>query len=107
MLRAFGQFSGIAKRFSSTVATPAPYFISRTANQGLPVYTEIKNGGTQKLTIVRRIEGDAEVLMHEIRVLFPKDAPKNIVRVNPTNNQVIIKGIHGNEIKQWLIEKGF
>ncbi|KAI8140347.1 mitochondrial ribosomal protein subunit Img2 [Fennellomyces sp. T-0311] len=93
-------------RRSYTTSTAQPYFISRTANNGLPVYTDFKNGGTQQLTIIRRIEGDAEALKNEILTLFP-DAPKNFARVNPVNNQVILKGIHMNEIKEWLISKGF
>ena len=96
----------IAKRSYTTQQQQLPYFISRTSNKGLPVYTEFKNGGTQHLTIIRRIEGDAEALKNEVLELFP-EAPKNFARVNPVNNQVILKGIHMNEIKQWLVEKGF
>lgn len=38
-----------------------PYFVSRTANNNLPVYTDIRNGRTRHLTIIRRIEGDVDV----------------------------------------------
>ncbi|KAI7854676.1 mitochondrial large subunit ribosomal protein-domain-containing protein [Circinella umbellata] len=96
----------IAKRSYTTQQQQLPYFISRTSNNGLPVYTDFKNGGTQHLTIIRRIEGDAEALKNEVLALFP-EAPKNFARVNPVNNQVILKGVHMNEIKQWLVEKGF
>ncbi|KAI9499230.1 mitochondrial ribosomal protein subunit Img2 [Zychaea mexicana] len=96
----------VTRRSYTTTATERAYFISRTANKGLPVYTDFKNGGTQQLTIIRRVEGDAEALKNEIVELFP-EAPKNFARVNPVNNQVILKGVHMNEIKQWLVEKGF
>ncbi|KAF7732773.1 hypothetical protein EC973_000046 [Apophysomyces ossiformis] len=96
----------IARRcYSSSTATPA-YVIRRTANKGLPVYSDIKNGRTEKLTIVRRINGDANALREELFTLFPEASPAHI-RVNPRNNQVIIKGIYVNEVKEWLIQKGF
>lgn len=38
-----------------------PYFVSRTANNSLPVYTDIRNGRTRHLTIIRRIEGNVDV----------------------------------------------
>ncbi|KAI8381332.1 ribosomal protein L49/IMG2 [Radiomyces spectabilis] len=103
MFRSWIQVCG--RRLYSTEATPS-YFVSRTANKGLPVYSEFKNGGTQQLTIIRRIEGNAEALKNEILPLFP-DAPKDHIRINPTNNHIIIKGVYVNEIKEWLVNKGF
>lgn len=38
-----------------------PYFIPRTASNGLPVYGEIKSGGQRFLTIVRKVDGNVEV----------------------------------------------
>ncbi|ORX54912.1 hypothetical protein DM01DRAFT_1406984 [Hesseltinella vesiculosa] len=97
-------FRSLSKRFYSSVKPT--YTISRTSSQGLPVYSDIKNGGTQHLTIIRRIEGDVEALRSEVAALFP-DAPKNFVRINPTNNQIVIKGNCVNDIKHWLVTKGF
>ncbi|KAI9303471.1 mitochondrial large subunit ribosomal protein-domain-containing protein [Cunninghamella echinulata] len=107
MLRSLTQT--LNKRFYTTALNQAnnkSYIVSRTSNHGLPVYSEIKNGGTQQLTIIRRIEGDVEALKDEIVTLFP-DAPKNHIRINPTNNHILIKGLYVNEIKQWLANKGF
>jgi large subunit ribosomal protein L49 len=97
--------SGLIKRSFSSAKEPA-YVVARTSNQSLPVYSEIKNGGTQQLTIIRRIQGDAEALKIEMAALFP-DAPKNHIKVNPTNNHIIVKGLYVNELKQWLANKGF
>ena len=96
----------LARRSYTTASNAPSYFVARTSNNGIPVYTDFKNGGTQQLTIIRRIEGDAEALKNEIVALFP-DAPNNFARVNPVNNHIILKGIHMNEIKEWLIQKGF
>ncbi|KAG0168292.1 hypothetical protein DFQ28_009253 [Apophysomyces sp. BC1034] len=97
----------LARRcYSSEAAAQPAYTIRRTANKGLPVYTDIKNGGTERVTIIRRINGDANILKDELFTLFP-EAPATHIRVNGRNNQVIIKGIFVNEIKEWLIQKGY
>ncbi|CAO3647003.1 unnamed protein product [Cunninghamella echinulata] len=85
MLRSLTQT--LNKRFYTTTLNQAnnkSYTVSRTSNHGLPVYSEIKNGGTQQLTIIRRIEGNVEALKDEVATLFP-DAPKIIfVSILPT-----------------------
>lgn len=89
----------INKRFYSTPA----YFVARTTNKGLPVYSEYKNGGTRLLTIVRRIEGDSNALIKDLNT----DFPEAVVSLNQKTQHVVIKGHHVNEIKEWLISKGF
>lgn len=97
----------LPKRLYSTEVSSPSYIITRTdASGSLPVYLDIKNGGTRSLTIIRRVQGDAEALRQEVASLFP-DTPKNFVTVNPINNQVVIKGSYVNDIKQWLAQKGF
>jgi hypothetical protein len=34
------------------------YWIGRTKTGNLPIYTDIRNGRTRKLTVVRKYEGD-------------------------------------------------
>lgn len=99
MLRSFIQQVSQNKRFYSTPA----YTIARTVNKGLPVYSDIKNGGTRYLTIIRRIEGDPTALMKDILADFPLAE----VSVKSNTQQVVIKGQYVNEIKEWLIVKGF
>jgi translation initiation factor 1 (eIF-1/SUI1) len=89
----------INKRFYSTPA----YVVSRTVNKGLPVYSDYKNGGTRLLTIVRRVEGDASALMKDLNA----DFPEAVISINAKTQHVVIKGHHVNEIKEWLISKGF
>lgn len=83
-------------------STPS-YFVSRTSSKGLPVYSEYKNGRTNLSTIVRRIKGDANALVNDLK----KDFPEAVAEVNPITQNVIIKGHHVNEIKEWLMIKGF
>lgn len=99
MLRSFVQTACQNKRFYSTPA----YTIARTVNKGLPVYSEYKNGGTRLLTVVRRVEGDSNALMADLSA----DFPEAVLRINQKTQHVVIKGHHVNEIKEWLISKGF
>jgi large subunit ribosomal protein L49 len=89
----------INKRFYSTPA----YAVSRTINKGLPVYSDFKNGGTRLLTVVRRVQGDANALMKDLNT----DFPEAVISINAKTQHVVIKGHHVNEIKEWLISKGF
>lgn len=38
-----------------------PYFIPRNANERLPVYSDIRNGGTRYLVLIRNVEGNVDV----------------------------------------------
>ncbi|CAG8765141.1 16117_t:CDS:2, partial [Acaulospora morrowiae] len=71
-----------------------PYFIHRTKNKSLPVYSDFRNGRSRMLTIIRKIEGDIQALRNDIRKeVFPHDTPINsMISINHTNNQVVIKG---------------
>lgn len=49
-----------------TLATSAtrvryPYFVPRNSKGSLPVYTDIRNGGTRQLLLVRNVDGNANV----------------------------------------------
>lgn len=47
---------------TSTSNTPPGYSIPRIKlSQQLPIYTDFKNGGTRKLTLIRKIHGDFQV----------------------------------------------
>ncbi|CAM0140475.1 54S ribosomal protein img2, mitochondrial [Umbelopsis sp. WA50703] len=97
----------ISRRLYSTEAPTPRYHITRTdGSQSLPVYLDFKNGRTRQLTVIRRVQGDAQALKEEVAALFP-DATKNLVTVNPVNNHVVIKGSYVNDIKHWLAQKGF
>ena len=38
-----------------------PFFIKRSKYNNLPVYTDYKNAGSRKITIIRKIKGDLKV----------------------------------------------
>ncbi|KAI8324160.1 hypothetical protein GQ54DRAFT_296315 [Martensiomyces pterosporus] len=89
----------------AVVSEPAvyPYFIHRTRFQSLPVYTDIRNGGTRKLTLVRRIEGDLEALRSDLS----KALDDGSIQIKGVSRQLVIKGDRLSEVRAWLTKKGF
>ncbi|KAJ1960697.1 mitochondrial 54S ribosomal protein img2 [Dipsacomyces acuminosporus] len=104
--RAFESTSAGTANSASTQAPELvtyPYFVQRTRFQSLPVYTDIKNGGTRKLTLVRRIEGDIEALRSDL-VQALEDST---IQINGVSRQLVIKGDRVKEVRAWLTKKGF
>ena len=79
-----------------------PFNVSRTSKGlQLPVYRDIKNGGTNVLTILRRYTGDIQELSSELsKVCKGKE-----IKVRPGRMEV--KGDYSKDIKQWLVGLGF
>ncbi|KAF9419070.1 hypothetical protein BGZ94_009526 [Podila epigama] len=88
---------------SSKPALPTAYFVERTKAGQLPVYSEYKNAGTRSLTVIRKIQGNATALKTDILTTYPGAE----VRVNERSNQVILKGLVMDDVRQWLTAKGF
>ncbi|KAF9955057.1 hypothetical protein BGZ72_004086 [Mortierella alpina] len=82
---------------------PRTYFVERTKAGQLPVYSEFKNAGTRPLTIIRKIQGNATALKTDLLTTYPGAE----VRVNERSNQVILKGLVMDDVRQWLTAKGF
>ncbi|KAJ2451127.1 mitochondrial 54S ribosomal protein img2 [Coemansia sp. RSA 2336] len=80
-----------------------PYFINRTRFQSLPVYVDVKNGRTRKLTIVRRIEGDINAFHREITNALNLET----LAIKNASSQLVFKGDCAEEVRRWLTEKGF
>ncbi|KAF9082391.1 hypothetical protein BGX29_009510 [Mortierella sp. GBA35] len=98
--------STATKATSTAVKTPAlprTYFVERTKAGQLPVYSEFKNAGTRPLTIIRKIQGNATALKTDLLTTYPGAE----IRVNERSNQVILKGMVMDDVRQWLTIKGF
>lgn len=80
---------------------PECFRVHRTNYGELPVYHDYKNGGTRKLTIVRKFTGDAEELMRQLKALCESD------RVELRTGRIEIKGLHRDKVKRWLQGRGF
>ncbi|KAF9542951.1 hypothetical protein KI688_011933 [Linnemannia hyalina] len=88
---------------TKTTSLPRTYFVERTKAGQLPVYSEFKNAGTRPLTVIRKIQGNATALKTDLLVTYPNAE----VRVNERSNQVILKGLVMDDVRQWLTVKGF
>ncbi|KAK4497086.1 hypothetical protein PRZ48_011536 [Zasmidium cellare] len=82
-----------------------PYFVTRSANKSLPIYTTRKNGGNLKLTRVRKIDGDRVALRDELRKLL-KVQDKDAV-INSVTGHILIKGHHKPQIERFLRQRMF
>ncbi|KAK0738011.1 mitochondrial large subunit ribosomal protein-domain-containing protein [Schizothecium vesticola] len=82
-----------------------PYFVSRTPFKKLAVYALNKRGGSLKLTMVKKIEGDKaafkSALMKELRLEADQ------VRIKVPTGHIEVSGNYANEITSWLAKQGF
>jgi large subunit ribosomal protein L49 len=93
------------ERVISEKLSSQPFFVERTAfGKGLPVYSDIKNGRTRHLTVVRRIYGDINALTTQLKNEFPEI---NKISVKPNQQKILIKGDWASEIKIFLTNLGF
>ncbi|BEJ18033.1 hypothetical protein CspHIS471_0703100 [Cutaneotrichosporon sp. HIS471] len=105
-----------ASPVAAAPTTPRPrtlgYLVARSEQGNLPVYTEYRNGRSNRLTIVRKITGDVGALRNDIAQYLadghidPLKAPPKVY-VRPTSGHVEIKGHWAEEIKEWLAMRGF
>ncbi|KAI6110021.1 mitochondrial large subunit ribosomal protein-domain-containing protein [Pisolithus sp. B1] len=88
-----------------------PYFVRRNTHGSLPVYTDIRNGGTRYLVQIRNVEGQAQVLANELKAsLFGPDSPAAArlgVRVHERRHIIITGGRWKVDVMAWLASKGF
>ncbi|USP73129.1 54S ribosomal protein img2, mitochondrial [Curvularia clavata] len=84
---------------------PPKYYVSRSSNKNLPIYTDYKRGGNLHLTTVRKITGDLSALRDELRVFLNKK--NEDVTINSLTRHVIVKGHHTGEIADFLKARGF
>ena len=66
----------------------------------LPVYTDVRTGGSRKVTIVRKFAGNAGTLGKELERLCASP-------VTLFHGRVEVKGIHDKTIREWLLSLGF
>ncbi|KAJ3982751.1 mitochondrial large subunit ribosomal protein-domain-containing protein [Lentinula detonsa] len=90
-----------------------PYFVPRNSNGSLPVYTDVRNGGTRLLLTVRNIDGNIPALAKDLsESLSPSGSPEASrlrFRVQ-SSKHLIIQGGSGRlkyNIIDWLSQKGF
>ena len=60
-------------------------------------------GRSQRLTIIRKVDGDLEALKNDLALAFPRTPSI----VNPHARQVILKGYLQREVMLFLRDRGF
>lgn len=87
----------------SQCAPNLPYFVTRSANNELPIYTLRKRGGNLLVTRVKKIDGDRAVLKQQLKELLGR----NEVVVNGTTGHIMIKGHVKPIVEKFLKERLF
>ncbi|KAL7571847.1 hypothetical protein ACA910_002924 [Epithemia clementina (nom. ined.)] len=92
-----------------------PFQILRTRNKPhgavgfLPVYTKYRNDGTKIITRIRKVRGDQERFVQELRAVLkipiPKNPKEDTIRIRA--GTIEVKGHRVKEVRDWLIGLGF
>ncbi|SCZ96064.1 BZ3500_MvSof-1268-A1-R1_Chr8-1g09980 [Microbotryum saponariae] len=79
------------------------YFVRRTAGGELPVYVDVLHGGSKRLTLIRKVDGNLEALRQDLSQ-YLVGVPNYI---KPHARQVVVKGDYVRQTKEWLAAMGF
>ncbi|XP_056631978.1 probable 39S ribosomal protein L49, mitochondrial [Diorhabda sublineata] len=84
------------------------YFIQRTKNHMLPVYLKISQGGLKRHTIIKKIQGDINVLEKELLEFLQPESFKPIrSQVNEFVGYIRINGDFVNATKYFFEKRNF
>ncbi|CAI5797983.1 ribosomal L49, mitochondrial [Podarcis lilfordi] len=85
-----------------------PYFVRRSRMHNIPVYTDTTFRGCRKMTVIRKIEGDIWALENEVKEFITQLSGRTAVtQVNEVSCMIRVKGFFEQELKKWLLDKGF
>lgn len=79
-----------------------PFQFTRTENQQLPVYSDIKNGHSRRVTVLRKYSGDVRELKDELARLLGEST-----KIEEHSASLQINGHHVLKLKRWLRRLGF
>ncbi|KAG1902458.1 ribosomal protein L49/IMG2 [Suillus fuscotomentosus] len=95
----------------SFITRATPYFIQCNSHGSLPVYTNVRNGGTKYLVTIRNVQGQLNSLANDLKKsLFSHNSPEaNRLKVQAIAQRhlVIMGGRWKNDVISWLTSKGF
>jgi len=90
-----------------------PFKVERTRNKPndaigfLPVYSKVRIGGTKKTTVIKKVSGDVDAFLTELRGTLGLSANDNdVVRIR-TGGAIEVNGNRTREVKEWLAGLGF
>ncbi|XP_062341873.1 mitochondrial ribosomal protein L49 [Osmerus eperlanus] len=89
------------------VVPALPYMIRRSRMHNIPVYTDITHG-SRRTTLLRKVEGDIWALEKDVKEYLKEVTGKDLpTQVNEVTMTVRVKGHFDQELKEWLLKKGF
>ncbi|XP_006737181.1 39S ribosomal protein L49, mitochondrial [Neomonachus schauinslandi] len=84
-----------------------PYFVRRSRMHNIPVYKDITHGNRQ-MTVIRKVEGDIWALQKDVEdFLSPLLGKTPVTQINEVTGTLRVKGYFDQQLKAWLLEKGF
>ncbi|MBZ3888404.1 39S ribosomal protein L49, mitochondrial [Sciurus carolinensis] len=84
-----------------------PYFVRCSRMHNIHVYKDVTHGNRQ-MTIIRKVEGDIWVLQKDVEdFLSPLLGKTPITQVNEVTGALRVKDYFDEQLKAWLLEKGF
>ncbi|KAH9966420.1 hypothetical protein BC827DRAFT_1264409 [Russula dissimulans] len=103
---------------SNTASGPAPpshrhtYFVPRNSRGSLPVYSDVRNGGTQYLISVRSVEGNIKALADDLLrdLSDPQSSTESsLIKARITRSkQLVLSGLRRKHaVLDWLVRHGF
>uniref|UniRef100_A0A8C9PGF1 Large ribosomal subunit protein mL49 n=1 Tax=Spermophilus dauricus TaxID=99837 RepID=A0A8C9PGF1_SPEDA len=78
-----------------------PYFVRRSRMHNIPVYKDITHGNRQMTVIRKALQKDVEDFLSPLLGKTP------ITQVNEVTGTLRVKGYFDEQLKAWLLEKGF
>lgn len=86
---------------------PLPYMIRRSRMHNVPVYGD-RTHGNRSMTLIRKIEGDIWALERDVRQhLLALTGKDHATQVNEVTMTLKVKGHFHEELKEWLLGRGF
>mmetsp|Transcript_32220 Transcript_32220/g.78584 ORF Transcript_32220/g.78584 Transcript_32220/m.78584 type:complete len:277 (-) Transcript_32220:841-1671(-) len=100
----------------SSSSSKYPFRVSRTGNKPqdsvgfLPVYSEYRKDGARVTTRIKKVSGDTDIFLSELRAALQIPIPRNprddVVHVR-SGGAIEVKGNRVREVKHWLAGLGF
>jgi hypothetical protein len=89
-----------------------PFHVPRTAGKAggaagfLPVYSDCRVHGTKQITAIRKVTGDRDAFLSELRAVLGLDPRNDDIRIR-TGGTIEVNGNRVREVKEWLGRLGF
>jgi Mitochondrial large subunit ribosomal protein (Img2) len=102
--------NGWTKPLDASIERPAyPFTVGRTKNKPmdaigfLPVYSKLRKDGTKVITRIKKVTGDREAFLQEVKSVLQMSKPIRIT----AGGTIEIPGAHVQKVKRWLTSLGF